>query len=119
MDRSLMTAQCVATGLFPPSGKEIWNESLKLWQPIPIHTVPTGQDFPLLKSSVNILDSSCPRYSHLIEEYLNSPEMTALLQNHSEFIGFLEKYSGKKNPSLIDIYDIYDALLIQKFKGFK
>lgn len=119
MDRSLMTAQCVATGLFPPSEKEIWNKSLKLWQPIPIHTVPTEQDFPLLRFFVNISDPSCPRYSHLIQKYLNSPEMAALLKNHSDFIGFLEKKSGQKNLSLIDIYNIYDALLIQKLKGFK
>lgn len=120
MDRSLMTAQCVATGLFPPSEKEIWNESLKFWQPIPIHTVPVEQDVSLLKIGVaNILDPDCPRRGELLQEYLNSSKIAALLQNHSEFIGFLEKNSGHKNPSLSDIYNIYDALRIQKLKDFE
>lgn len=118
-----MTAQCVATGIFPPSGKEIWNESLKLWQPIPIHTVPIDQDFHITKLSVNlavnISDSVCPRHAHLVQEYLNSPEMAALLQNHSELIDFLEKNSGQENPSVIEIYMIYDALRIQKLKDFE
>lgn len=32
-----MSAQVLASALFPPSGDQIWNDEL-LWQPIPVHT---------------------------------------------------------------------------------
>lgn len=42
-DRTHMSAQCLVAGWFPPSGDELWNEEL-IWQPVPIHSVPTNND---------------------------------------------------------------------------
>ena len=42
-DRTLMTAQGVLNGLYPPSGDQEWKEGLD-WQPIPIHAVAGGSD---------------------------------------------------------------------------
>uniref|UniRef100_A0A803SPT5 acid phosphatase n=1 Tax=Anolis carolinensis TaxID=28377 RepID=A0A803SPT5_ANOCA len=42
-DRTIMSAQANLAGLFPPVGKQIWNNKL-LWQPIPVHTMPQSQE---------------------------------------------------------------------------
>jgi hypothetical protein len=36
-DRTLMSAQSVLSGLFQPSGDQVWNDEIK-WQPVPVHT---------------------------------------------------------------------------------
>ena len=42
-DRTLMTAQAVLNGLYPPAGSQVWKEGLH-WQPIPVHTVELNND---------------------------------------------------------------------------
>ena len=38
MDRTLMSAQADLSGLYPPSGAQVWDQDIE-WQPIPVHTV--------------------------------------------------------------------------------
>lgn len=38
-----MTALSSLAGLYPPEGKDVWNERIQ-WQPIPVHTVPEKMD---------------------------------------------------------------------------
>jgi hypothetical protein len=42
-DRTLMSAYSNLAGFFPPNGSQIWNPKI-VWQPIPVHTVPTNMD---------------------------------------------------------------------------
>lgn len=44
IDRTLMTAQLVVSGLYPPRGYQTWNSELKLWQPMAVHTVEADDD---------------------------------------------------------------------------
>jgi len=41
MDRTIMSADTVLSGLYPPINK--WNDRID-WQPIPVHSVPLEQD---------------------------------------------------------------------------
>ena len=43
VDRTLMSAYSNLAGLYPPSGSQKWDDKI-LWQPIPVHTVPTSDD---------------------------------------------------------------------------
>ncbi len=43
-DRTLMSAELVLAGMFPPKKLELWTEEDINWQPIPVHTVPTPYD---------------------------------------------------------------------------
>lgn len=113
VDRTLMTAQCVSAGLFPPSKEEIWNETLHIWQPIPIHTIPIDEDHFLIPLS------KCPRHLNLFKKYLKSSEMTAILEKHKDLIDFLAKNSGKPIQSVIDIIYIFDTIYVENLKGFK
>jgi len=46
-DRTIMSAYCLLTGLYPPIDGQVWHENIT-WQPIPVHMVPQNVDYKLL-----------------------------------------------------------------------
>ena len=46
-DRTLMSAEADLSGLYPPTGNQIWEKGIE-WMPIPVHTVPLDQDYVIL-----------------------------------------------------------------------
>ncbi|NXT45818.1 PPAP phosphatase, partial [Pluvianellus socialis] len=52
-DRTIMSAQSYLSGLFPPTGSQIWNPEL-LWQPIPVHVLQKSTDQVILVSYSSI-----------------------------------------------------------------
>ena len=67
IDRTLMSANAMLAGLFPPTDYQKFNEKLN-WQPIPIHTNDYNTD-PIFFPTEN-----CPRYQELKTQVLNSKE---------------------------------------------
>lgn len=59
-DRTLMSAECVLAGMYPPKENQMFDPDLK-WQPIPVHTTPQKDDILL-----NV--ASCPVYDKLMDE---------------------------------------------------
>lgn len=110
-DRSLMSAECAAAGLFPPSGDEIWNEHL-MWQPVSIHTIALDDDF-CLNTRVE-----CPFSEQEFYQDVLSSDQQSILQEHRSLIGFIEENSGMKLRHSNDILDIYNVLVAQKRRGF-
>lgn len=111
-DRTLMTAQCAAAGLFPPTKDAVWNEKLN-WQPIPLHSMSIDQDkllIPLVK---------CPRYRKMLSDYEKSPEIANLFKQHEKLLRFMEKNSGKEIRTLADILLFRDVFYVERLRGFR
>lgn len=57
IDRTLMSAQAVLNGLYPPNDAQRFRDNLD-WQPIPVHTVPLSEDYVsnyyLIESAVGL-----------------------------------------------------------------
>ncbi|XP_074125630.1 prostatic acid phosphatase [Sminthopsis crassicaudata] len=108
IDRTLMSAMTNLAALFPPEGSSIWNPKI-LWQPIPVHTIPTSQDQLLYLPNVK-----CPRLKKLQEETLKSKEYQNLISPYKDFINTLPELSGLHIKNLNEIWtQIYDPLFCE------
>lgn len=112
VDRCIMSAAYTLAGMFPPTGQEIWNNSL-MWQAIPIHTIPKRLDHILAAKR------SCPLYKTAYDVYKQSDEVQSLLQNNQALIKYVEKSSGHKIKSVCDLKSVYNTLWIQQLKKFE
>lgn len=111
-DRNLMSAQCNAAGMFPPSKDEIWNENLN-WHPVPIHTIPLSDDY-LLNSFV-----PCPRFDQMFKQRMDSDEIKSLMEQHRTLVEYMEKNSGIPLPELVDVLNLYNILFVENRKGLE
>ena len=50
LDRTLMSAETLLAGLYPPEGTLVWHPNIT-WQHVPVHTVPTKYD---VVSNINV-----------------------------------------------------------------
>ncbi|XP_013924156.1 PREDICTED: prostatic acid phosphatase-like [Thamnophis sirtalis] len=75
-DRTLMSAEGVLAGLFPPLKEEEWNPDIH-WQPIPVHTVPLSEEklliYPIYK---------CPEFKRLLQQFKQQIKSKDLLKNY-------------------------------------
>ncbi|XP_069751129.1 lysosomal acid phosphatase isoform X2 [Narcine bancroftii] len=110
IDRTLMSAESNLAGLYPPQGQQIFHPGLK-WQPIPVHTVPVGQDKILLFPLKN-----CSRYTKLVEETENTDEYKKTLMENKDFLDMLSKATGvpREQLSLEYAWSIYDTLFCEQ-----
>lgn len=107
-----MSAQCNAAGLFEPlSTDQRWNAYIDNWQPIPVHTVRLDEDFLVYQSI------PCAKSDQQQSEYLQSEEVLAEFQKHSQLCKYLEENSGSKIQNVGDLYVIAEALLIEHGRG--
>ena len=109
-DRTLATAEAVLAGLFPPPNPKAFNvKLLKLWQPIPIHTVPIEQDHLLC-----LFAHGCPAFQRLAQEqFYNSKEYKDLNRKSQDLLKYLSQHYGERITSIKQITGIYDNLWIE------
>ncbi|XP_035663925.1 prostatic acid phosphatase-like [Branchiostoma floridae] len=99
VDRTLMSAQADLSGLYPPSGDQVWNPDIA-WQPIPVHTRPVGEDV-VRHFLLRPMDVPCPKYSKLTEEFkLTDPELKKLEEDNKEFLEKLFEQAGWQQAEL-------------------
>ncbi|XP_072106206.1 lysosomal acid phosphatase-like [Mobula birostris] len=110
VDRTLMSAESNLAGLYPPQGHQVFRPDLR-WQPIPVHTVPEGEDqvlaFPL---------DNCPHYTQLIAETEKQEEYKKMMRENKEFLNMLVNATGvpREMMSLATIWSIYDTLFCEQ-----
>lgn len=102
LDRTLMSAECAMAALFPPSNGQIWKKDFR-WQPVPIHTIPSDEDYLLL-------NPNCPRTQNLTEQYLMSHDIKVILEANSQLLQFLETNSKTRVRTVSDVAVFYEAL---------
>ncbi|XP_037048455.1 lysosomal acid phosphatase-like [Bradysia coprophila] len=83
-----MSAQANLAGLYPPTGRLIWNEDLN-WQPIPIHSVPENIDY-LIGGSI----PPCVAYENALNEYARSTEMLEFYGSVQPFYEYVSEHAG-------------------------
>ncbi|XP_038049005.1 prostatic acid phosphatase-like isoform X2 [Patiria miniata] len=88
-DRTLMSAQSNLAGLYPPQGRQMWNEQLS-WQPIPVFTKPTSENHLLVAD--NHLD--CPRLEELGKENEKLHVHEDYISKNKDFFDTLAKHAG-------------------------
>lgn len=104
-----MSALSNLAGLFPPKGGQIWMKNMP-WQPIPIHSRPLKDDnyLALLKP--------CPRFDQIYATQ-SASFMNMLHTEYRDFIRMVEDKTGYALKSPMDLYSLYDCLLVEKIHG--
>ncbi|OWF55488.1 prostatic acid phosphatase-like [Mizuhopecten yessoensis] len=105
-DRTLMSAYCVLSGLYPPNGTDQqWNPDLN-WQPIPVHTKPLDEDFLLN------MRAPCPRFTELLAKFLASEFIANFTAQHQDLINKAAELSGLP-ATLVGLITIVDPLFCE------
>lgn len=112
VDRELVSGELVLAGMFPPKCRDVWNKCLK-WNPLPVHTTATNAD-PLIAQLKN-----CPKYNHLLEQFIQSSEHQRELAEYREFFDYLSENTGASINTMSDCYHIYDSLNVEKMHGLR
>ncbi|XP_015374834.1 PREDICTED: prostatic acid phosphatase-like [Diuraphis noxia] len=110
VDRTLMSAQLVASAMYKPVGVQQWNRYLE-WQPVPIHSEPLKDDRLLL---VRI---DCPRYYEERQKIMNSNEVLKELNTYSDLYSYLSKHTGLTIQDPDDVQSIYSTLKAESDYG--
>lgn len=110
VDRTLNSAAYALSAMFPPMNEQIWNKSL-MWQAIPIHTIPKYLDYILS------MDRECPLYNRAFKEYTESPEIQLMLKNNRTLFEYVEKYSGERVRTFLDLQHVHETLAVENLKN--
>ncbi|CAM4759161.1 unnamed protein product [Rotaria magnacalcarata] len=103
-DRTLMSAQSNLVGLYRLYN--ISDDKMPI-QPIPIHTVPTNEDFLL---GLN----DCPRYEQIEKEVYESDEFKNMNTYYEDFFKQLKIWTGISNITMYNAWDIADTIYIEQ-----
>ncbi|XP_069068014.1 testicular acid phosphatase homolog isoform X2 [Pleurodeles waltl] len=111
LDRTLMSAETNLAGMYPPTGKQIWNPNL-LWQPIPVHSVSWSEE-----QFLHFTLGNCPRFEELLKETVKSTQFQTLIKPYQDFIKKLINDTGYSEDFLISkgkLWIVYDTLLCEE-----
>lgn len=85
-DITLLSAECNLAGLYKLKSNDEWLRGLP-WDPVPIHTMPEGED------AIAML-STCDKYDKLFEEAKKAEEFQKIAKENAELFKFLSEKTG-------------------------
>lgn len=112
VDRTLMSAQSLLAGFYPPFGSKIWNRNL-LWQPIPVHTMPVSMDY-LIAGQV----PTCPSYQNALNQFMASDEMRKFEKSIQPIYDYLTLNTLTQVNNLYLLSMIRDTWLCESVHNF-
>jgi len=109
VDRALMSAAMNLAGLYAPHEDQQWNNNLgKLWQPIPIHSIPRHLDTSLS------FGNNCYRFKKEFNNLIHLPEIIRFNDDHQDLYNYIKQHSGMNLTDYIfDTSSLYDTLLVE------
>ena len=108
-DRTLMSAQVNLAALYPPQGRDVWNADLP-WQPIPVHTRPSSDDYKLR------FNDACQRYQEARRALESSEYMQKLNRHYAPLYEYLHGV-GVALDDVEGLTDLHDTLWIEDHHG--
>ncbi|KAF0302596.1 Lysosomal acid phosphatase [Amphibalanus amphitrite] len=109
VDRTLMSAQVNLAALYPPQGRDKWNPDLA-WQPIPVHTRPSTDDYKL-----RFIDA-CERYRQARKELDSSEYVRKVDRKYAPLYEYLHSVGVMLND-VESLSELYDTLWIDDRHG--
>ncbi|XP_064465178.1 prostatic acid phosphatase-like [Ornithodoros turicata] len=111
-DRCLASASCHLAGMYPPSGRWVWDDKFD-WQPVAIHTRPVEED-PMLAPG----EGDCPAATKEDERIKASPEGQLFLEKYHKLYVYLTEMSGSIIKDWSTTEQLFNTLYIEKLYNF-
>ncbi|XP_018403552.1 PREDICTED: venom acid phosphatase Acph-1-like [Cyphomyrmex costatus] len=99
---SILSAQLVHAGLWPPTKNQMWNENLN-WQPIPF-------EYLELKEDTLMLGFLCPNFISQMNQILQTIQTQKMLAQHQSLFHHLSKYTERNISTPSDVALLYATL---------
>lgn len=111
VDRTVMSGQLVAAGLYPPSEEQRWNPDLN-WQPIPVWTIPATMDCLYTTP----FSSKFHTMRNLVEE--TDEDVIQFEKDNKDIYKYLSEHTGG-NVTQSKVFSLYQYLFAQKDIGLE
>lgn len=106
-DRCLESSASLLAGLYPPTGRWVFDTSVPQWQPVAIYSIPHPEDYLLYP------DSYCPKAFEDVERVKKSREYADYVASVENVLDYVKKNSGFRGKMTIDEAEhIFDAIYI-------
>ena len=112
-DRTIMSALCFLAGLFPPGEGDTGRPSpLNVWQPVPVHTIPSMHD--------NIVfNKNCPNFGKIRRKAIeDNQEFIAFMREHRAVAMKIFEVTGLELEDTTDLMKIAQ-LIVKVFDTLK
>ncbi|XP_031774349.1 venom acid phosphatase Acph-1-like isoform X1 [Apis florea] len=111
IDRTVMSGQLVATGLYPPSKIQRWNPDLN-WQPIPIWTMPIAMDC--------LYNTRYSSKFHILRNIVEETDENVIQfeKDNKDIYKYLSEHTGG-NITQLRVFILYKYLFEQKDIGLE
>ncbi|XP_011864396.1 PREDICTED: venom acid phosphatase Acph-1-like isoform X2 [Vollenhovia emeryi] len=99
---SILSAQLVHAGLWPPAKSQMWNNNLN-WQPIPY-------EYAKLKEDTLMLGSLCPNFISQMNQILETTKTKQMLAQYESLFDHLSEYTKRDISTPSDVALLYATL---------